>query len=108
MKRTYRWSELRKILRKYDSRFELDKGRGKGSHRTIRHPDFKKPYTIPCPRGDKFEFDKGRGKGSHRTIRHPDFKKPYTIPCPRGDKSVISKIYLNRIKKRFNLPDDLL
>ena len=75
MKRTYRWSELRKILRRYDRRFNLDK--------------------------------KG-GKGSHRTIRHPDFKKPYTVPCPRGDKSVISKVYLNRIKKRFNLPDDLL
>ena len=75
MKRTYRWSELRKILRKHDSRFE---------------------------------FSDRRGKGSHAYIRHPDFKKPYTVPCPRGDKSVISKVYLNRIKKRFNLPDDLL
>ena len=78
MKRTYRWSELRKILRKYDRRFDLDKNRGKGSHRTIRHPDI-------------------NGK-----------KESYTIPCPRGDKSVISKEYLGDIKKIFNLPDDLL
>ena len=78
MKRTYRWSELRKILRKHDSRFEFSNRRGKGSHAYIRHPDI-------------------NGK-----------KKRYAIPCPRGDKTVISKVYLNRIKKRFNLPDDLL
>ena len=78
MKRTYRWSELRKILRKYDSRFELDKGRGKGSHALIRHPDI-------------------NGK-----------KEIYFIPCPRGDKTVIGKAYLGEIKKIFNLPDDLL
>ena len=75
MKKTYRLSELLKILRKHDRRFELDKG---------------------------------RGKGSHALIRHPDIEKPYAIPCPRGEKTVISKEYLGDIKKRFNLPRDLL
>ena len=78
MKRTYRWSELRKILRKYDRRFDLDKKGGKGSHRTIRHPDI-------------------NGK-----------KESYFIPCHNGDKTVIGKAYLGDIKKIFNLPDDLL
>ena len=78
MKRTYRLNELRKILRKHDRRFELDKGRGKGSHAFIRHPAI-------------------NGK-----------KVSYTIPCPRGEKSVIGKAYLSDIKKLFNLPDDLL
>ena len=75
MKKTCTARELLKILRKHDRRFELDK--------------------------------KG-GKGSHALIRHPDFNKPYPIPCHNGDKTVISKAYLGKIKKRFNLLDDLL
>ena len=78
MKKMYTAKKLFKILRKHEHRFELDKGRGKGSHALIYHPDI-------------------NGK-----------EVSYFIPCPRGDKSVIGKAYLGDIKKIFNLPDDLL
>ena len=39
MAKTYSVAELFKLLKNYDEKFEFYKDRGKGSRRTIYHPD---------------------------------------------------------------------
>lgn len=49
--KTYSFRELVKRPRKHDRRFEVESGRGKGSHRTIVHPDVggrSRSFTLPC------------------------------------------------------------
>ena len=48
-------------LRKHDRRFSVDKGRGKGSHRTVFHPDVggeKRHYPVPY-HGEKTSIPPG-------------------------------------------------
>ena len=48
MARPYKYVELERILRKYDSRFEFWARRGKGSERIIYHPDVNgRPQSFP-------------------------------------------------------------
>lgn len=56
----HKFRELIKILKKYDSRFEVFTERGKGSHRMIYHPDILgRPASFPiiC-HGEGTEIDK--------------------------------------------------
>ncbi len=39
MPKTFSFDELVKLLKKYDGRFEIYSNKGKGSHRTLYHPD---------------------------------------------------------------------
>lgn len=49
-RKAYKYRELVKKLRKYDKRFEEWRGRGKGSHRMIYHPDILgRPASYPVP-----------------------------------------------------------
>lgn len=51
MPKTYSYRELLKALRKHDKRFFEKKAQGKGSHRTIHHPDVNgepRQYTLKC------------------------------------------------------------
>jgi predicted RNA binding protein YcfA (HicA-like mRNA interferase family) len=47
-RKSYKFIELIKKLKKYDSRFEIFESRGKGSHRMIYHPDIAgRPVSFP-------------------------------------------------------------
>ena len=53
-RRTYKFRELCRILKKYDDRFEIVTNRGKGSERMIYHPDIDgrpEQYPLKCHGG---------------------------------------------------------
>ena len=46
----YKYRELIKALRKHDKRFDVNKEKGKGSHRVIYHPDVNgAARSLPIP-----------------------------------------------------------
>ena len=49
--------------------------------------------------------DKKRGKGSHRMLYQKSTDESFTIPY-HGDNRPVSWYYINRMKERFNIPDD--
>ena len=58
----------------------------------------------------RFVFWERRGKGSERMIFHPDIdgqEKSIPVKC-HGGNTEVHKYAINDIKKRFNLPPDLL
>ncbi|MBI2946529.1 MAG: type II toxin-antitoxin system HicA family toxin [Verrucomicrobia bacterium] len=65
MPKPHRADEVLRILREYDSRFEVLANRGKGSHRMIYHPEVNgRAVSMPIT------YHKGRdvGKGLLRAI----------------------------------------
>lgn len=68
----YKRREVEKALRKYDERFRVYEGRGKGGHVMIMHPDIngrKEAYPLPSRRGDDIDPNILR-----------DLKKRFCIP----------------------------
>ena len=61
MPKPYTFRELIRALRRFDSRFEVYKRRGKGSHRMIYHPDVGgAPASFPVKyHGASTELRKG-------------------------------------------------
>ena len=61
MPKPYSFRELRKTLKKHDSRFEFWSTRGKGSERIIYHPDVNgSPRSFPVKyHGESTELRKG-------------------------------------------------
>lgn len=67
------YRELVKRLRKYDSDFKIDPGRGKGSERWLYHPDIAgnaKSYPIKC-HGEGMTMKKGSMKAIIRRFNLP-------------------------------------
>ena len=53
MAKTYSFRELLKLLREYDSRFEVYENRAKGSERMLYHPNINgrsESYPLKCHR----------------------------------------------------------
>jgi len=72
--KTYKLHKLVKVLRKFDSRFELNVRKGKGSHRELYHPDINgqaKSFPLVC-HGQGEEIDKRYIKGIIRRFSLPD------------------------------------
>ena len=58
----------------------------------------------------RFYEDKKQGKGSHRVIHHPDVNgRPelYSLKC-HGEGDEVRKGHITAIRRRFELPNDLL
>jgi len=54
MPKVYKADEIFRLLRKHDKRFVIYVDKGKGSHRTIFHPDVNgspRSYPIPYHKG---------------------------------------------------------
>ncbi len=61
MPNPHKYRELEKLLKEYDSRFEFFVRQGKGSHRTIYHPDIDgsaRSYPVKF-HGKNTELSKG-------------------------------------------------
>lgn len=49
-RKAYKYREVLQLLREHDKRFQEWRGRGKGSHRMIFHPDINgRPASYPIP-----------------------------------------------------------
>jgi predicted RNA binding protein YcfA (HicA-like mRNA interferase family) len=73
MPRTYKFRELVKALRSYDSRFMVYENRGKGSERMIYHPDIDgRPESFPVKcHGEGTQIPKGIISGIIRRFKLP-------------------------------------
>lgn len=74
MVKPHKFRQLVKILREYDSRFEVYENRAKGSERMIYHPDIEgrpESYPIKC-HGKNTELSKGMIKSILRRFKLPD------------------------------------
>jgi predicted RNA binding protein YcfA (HicA-like mRNA interferase family) len=68
-----KYREVVKILREHDSRYEFWDNRGKGSHRTIYHPDIdgrSVSVTVKC-HGEGTELRKGTISDLRRKFKLP-------------------------------------
>jgi len=57
----------------------------------------------------RFELKSHRGKGSEQILWHPDIKgraQAYPLPC-HGKGAEIKKGHYPKIKRRFNLPNNI-
>ena len=73
MPKPYKFRELVRVLRQYDSRFEIWQSRGKGSERMIYHPDINgRPESFPVKcHGENTELRKGVISGVIRRFNLP-------------------------------------
>jgi predicted RNA binding protein YcfA (HicA-like mRNA interferase family) len=74
MGKVYTFRELRKALKRYDSRFEFYQDRGKGSHRVIYHPDVQgrsAQFPLPC-HSEGSDVDSNYYKGIVRRFCLPE------------------------------------
>ena len=70
---------------------------------------FRQLRKILLEYDSRFEFYTNKGKGSHRVIQHPDIsgkRVPYPIPV-HSEGADIKTPYLTKIKRDFNLPEDI-
>ena len=61
MAKTYKFREIVRALKELDSRFEIFADQGKGSHRTVYHPDINgepKSFPLTC-HGDNTDIGTG-------------------------------------------------
>ena len=70
---------------------------------------FRELRKILARHDPRFEFFRRRGKGSHRAIEHPDIdgeRVIFIVPV-HGEGAAIKASYLAKIKRNFDLPQDI-
>jgi predicted RNA binding protein YcfA (HicA-like mRNA interferase family) len=73
MPKVYKADDVFRLLRKHDKRFTIYVDKGKGSHRTIYHPDVKgSPRSYPVPYHKGRDLQRGYIVGIIRRFELPD------------------------------------